>query len=136
METPCIPNTLNEMRIEEICRDVARDTTELYEKEILKNGDPAQRDERCLCGYLLPVHLHNYKRTTARDGTVTVIREILVNCTQCTAPTIMELGYLLTIDATQDIETFFVFDFGKCYICIFEYYVILCMHIFFFLQHI
>ena len=52
VETPYIPKTLNEMRIEDICRDVARDTIELYEKKILKNGDPAQRDERCPHGYL------------------------------------------------------------------------------------
>ena len=91
VETPYVPKTLNEMRIEEICRDVAKDTIELYEKKILKNGDPAQRDERCPHGYLLPVHLHRYKRTIAKDGTVTVIREILVNCTQCPAPTIMEV---------------------------------------------
>ena len=90
-ETPYVPKTLNEMRIEEICRDVAKDTIELYEKKILKNGDPAQQDERCPHGYLLPVHLHRYKRTIAKDGTVTVIREILVNCTQCPAPTIMEV---------------------------------------------
>ena len=91
VEMPHIPKTLNEMRIEEICRDVARDTVELYEKKILKNGDPARQDGRCPHGYLLSVHLHLYKRTIAKDGTVTVIREILVNCTQCPAPTIMEV---------------------------------------------
>ena len=90
-ETPYVPKTLGEMKLEEMCRNVARDTVQLYERKILNNGDPAQREERCPHGYLLPVHIHRYKKTTSRDGTVTIIREILVNCTECPAPTIMEV---------------------------------------------
>ena len=90
-ETPYVPKTLDEMKLEELCRNVARDTVQLYERTILKSGDPAQREERCPHGYLLPVHIHRYKKITSRDGTVTIIREILVNCTECPAPTIMEV---------------------------------------------